>query len=78
MINENTITIGQFVDVFEKDGFETERGKVTGYENGCILVKCKNPFKCDNPWNRTLKIPLRSVSVSLNTRGNSLAQYVID
>ena len=75
MIKENAIAVGTKLNVFEREGFETERGEIVGYKDDCVIVKVQNQCQIDHPYQFTLKIPLRSITVSIFTRGNSLSQY---
>lgn len=64
------LPIGTKVDLFERDGFETESGTIIKCSNGFLYIKCKdteeeNIYKIKNP------------KVSLTTRGNSLEKYLI-
>jgi len=60
--------IGMTIDIFERDGFETDTGRIIAIKNGRYIIRCKERLYC---------IPTRSVRMSLTTKGNSLELYKI-
>jgi len=61
--------LGKKVDIFERDGFETDEGRVIAVKGDTYTIKCGA---------KIYKIPKPSISISLTTRGNSLEQYLIE
>ena len=67
------LPIGTHVNIFEKDGFETQTGKIIGYEGKFVYVKFNNCSKSG-----ILKIPTPRIEISLTTKSNSLDEYLVE
>jgi len=57
------------VNVFERDGYETDEGKIVAIEGDIYTIKCGD---------KTYRIPKPTIEISLTARGNSLEKYLVE
>ena len=72
---QNILKTGVKINLFEKDGFETETGKIISCDTNGIIVEYKNAMETGK-----LKIPFNSIKmldVNITTKANTLNYYKV-
>lgn len=69
------LPIGSKIDLFEREGYESETGTVLGIEDGCLILKFSNKMEKGK-----FRIPKGAclLRATLNTRGNNLDMYKVE
>jgi len=63
------IEVGTEVNIFDREGWESEEGIIISIEGGAYIIKCGKKRYC---------IPNPSVEINLYVEGDDLEEYILD